>query len=117
LKASLATNSQLTEKTVKKRFWSTAWRQRYLYLMSLPFVIWLIIFSYVPIWGWIMAFQNYKPGKSIFEQKWVGLKHFIDLFTDEKFYLVLRNTLAMSIMGLLVGFTVPILFAILLNEL
>lgn len=117
MKTSLARNSQLTENTVKSRFWNTAWKQRYLYLMSLPFVIWLIIFSYVPIWGWIMAFQNYKPGKSIFVQKWVGFKHFIDLFTDERFYTVLRNTLAMSIMGLIIGFTVPIIFAILLNEL
>ncbi|MBW5447171.1 ABC transporter permease subunit [Cohnella sp. CFH 77786] len=101
----------------KHRFWYTMLQQRYLYLMSVPFVIWLIIFSYVPIWGWLVAFQNYKPGKSIFDQKWIGLKSFIELFSDERFYHVLRNTLAMSVMGLIVGFTVPIIFALLLNEL
>jgi putative aldouronate transport system permease protein len=42
--------------------------QKYLYLISVPFIIWIIIFSYVPLWGWLMAFQNYKPGKSILHQ-------------------------------------------------
>ncbi|PAD70499.1 protein lplB [Bacillus sp. 7586-K] len=91
-------------------------QQKYLYLMSLPFVIWVIVFHYFPLWGWTMAFQNYRPGLTFFEQEWVGFEHFIALFQDERFYLVLRNTLAMSIMGLLLGFTVPILFAVLLNE-
>lgn len=100
-----------------KRFFRTMVQQKYLYLMSLPFVIWVVIFSYVPIWGWLMAFQNYKPRNSILNQEWVGLKHFIELFSDERFYLVLRNTLAMSTMGLIVSFTVPVIFALLLNEL
>lgn len=84
--------------------------------MSMPFVIWVFVFNYLPLWGWTMAFQNYRPGKSMGEQEWVGLQHFIMLFQDERFYLVLRNTLAMSLMGLILGFTVPIVFAILLNE-
>lgn len=105
------------ELTLKRnRIWFKAFQQRYLYMMSLPFVIWIIIFSYVPVWGWITAFQNYKPKDTIFDQKWVGFQNFIELFQDERFYLVLRNTLAMSTMGLLVGFTVPVIFALLLNE-
>ncbi|WP_441944969.1 ABC transporter permease [Paenibacillus sp. 2TAB23] len=91
-------------------------QQRYLYFMSIPFVIWLIIFSYMPVWGWLMAFQNYKPGKSILDQKWVGFDQFQMLFQDASFYLVLRNTLAMSVLGLIVGFTVPVIFALLINE-
>lgn len=101
----------------KKGFWTTFKEQKVLYGMSLPFIVIVFIFSYLPVWGWLMAFQNYKPGKGIFEQKWVGLDHFAALFADDKFYLVLRNTLAMSFMGLIVGFTIPILFAVLLNEL
>ena len=97
-------------------FWRRMVQQRYLYFMSIPFVIWLFIFSYVPIWGWLMAFQKYKPGKSIMHQKWVGLDNFRQLFSDDTFYLVLRNTLAMSAMGLIVGFTVPVIFALLMNE-
>ncbi len=64
-----------------------------------------------------MAFQKFKPGKSILDQQWVGLDNFKQLFMDERFYHVLRNTLAMSIMGLIVSFTVPIVFAVLMNEL
>ncbi|MDQ0112697.1 ABC transporter permease [Paenibacillus harenae] len=104
--------------TEKKRssVWKRALQQRYLYLMSLPFVIWVIVFAYVPVWGWITAFQNYKPKNSFLDQKWVGLDNFVELFGDERFYLVLRNTLAMSSMGLIVGFTIPVIFALLLNE-
>ncbi len=98
------------------RFWSTAIRNRYLYMMSLPFVVWVFVFSYLPLWGWTMAFQKYKPGKSFFELKWVGFDYFKQLFQDDVFYQALRNTLAMSAMGLIAGFTVPIIFAILLNE-
>ncbi|WP_379162877.1 ABC transporter permease [Paenibacillus sp. sgz5001063] len=98
-------------------FWKSVLQQKYLYLMSLPFVIWVFVFSYVPLWGWLMAFQNYKPAKSFGDQKWVGLKNFKELFHDERFYLVLRNTLAMSGLGLVFGFVIPILFAVMLNEL
>lgn len=107
----------LTERKGSKRFWRTMIQQRYLYMMSIPFVIWVIIFSYVPVWGWLMAFQKYKPGKSILDQQWVGLDNFRELFMDERFYNVLRNTLAMSIMGLIVSFTMPVIFAVLMNEL
>ncbi|MEK3717553.1 ABC transporter permease subunit [Paenibacillus sp. FSL R7-0333] len=113
-------NESVTPRPPAKRnsgFWKSVLQQKYLYLMSLPFVIWVFIFSYVPIWGWLMAFQNYKPVRSFSEQKWVGLDNFRELFQDERFYLVLRNTLAMSMLGLIFGFVVPILFAVMLNEL
>ena len=109
-------HSEIVTPKKKRSFWRMFKQQKYLYLMSLPFVIWVIVFHYFPLWGWTMAFQNYRPGLTFFEQEWVGFEHFIALFQDERFYLVLRNTLAMSIMGLLLGFTVPILFAVLLNE-
>lgn len=98
------------------RFWAKFRQQKYLYMMAVPFVLWAFVFSYLPLWGWTMAFQKYKPGKSFFEQKWVGLQYFRELFQDEQFFNALRNTLAMSIMGLLAGFIIPIIFAVLLNE-
>jgi putative aldouronate transport system permease protein len=108
----------IDKKTSRKgSFWSTVIRNRYLYMMSLPFVIWVFVFSYLPLWGWTMAFQKFKPGKSFFEQKWVGFDYFKELFHDEMFYQALKNTLAMSVMGLIAGFTIPIIFAVLLNEL
>ncbi|RKP56975.1 sugar ABC transporter permease [Cohnella endophytica] len=105
------------ERSRTGRFWTTFIRNKYLYLMSLPFVLWVFVFSYYPLWGWLMAFQKFKPnGQSVFHQKWVGFDQFKTLFHDEVFYQVLRNTLAMSIMGLISGFVVAIMFALLLNE-
>jgi putative aldouronate transport system permease protein len=113
LPQTLASPASLTK---RRSTWSKIIEQRFLFLMSVPFVIWLIIFHYIPIWGWTMAFQKYKPGKSFSEQTWVGFDNFVTLFHEPHFYLVLRNTLAMSFFSLIVGYTVPILFAILLNE-
>nr|WP_245780745.1 ABC transporter permease subunit [Gracilibacillus orientalis] len=84
--------------------------------MSFPFVIWLIIFKYIPVAGWVMAFQDYKPQSGIFDQEWAGLKHFKDLFNEPMFYRALENTLGMGILGLVFGTLSAIVFALLLNE-
>jgi putative aldouronate transport system permease protein len=63
-----------------------------------------------------MAFQEYKPWKPITDQQWVGLKQFIELFKDVDFYRSMRNTLAMSFLGLAFGFPIPIMLALLINE-
>ena len=97
-------------------FWQKLWKQKALVLMSLPFIIYVIIFKYIPLWGWLMAFQNYWPGNSFFEQTWVGLENFRLLLSDPVFFDVLRNTLAMSIIKLLSGMFFSILLALVLNE-
>jgi putative aldouronate transport system permease protein len=107
---------KVIQQQTKRKFWKLFMKQKYLYMMSIPFVLWVFVFQYVPLWGWTMAFQNYHPGKSFFKQDWVGFKYFIELFHDERFYLVLRNTFVMSFLGLIAGFIVPIIFAVLLNE-
>lgn len=93
------------------------WHQRFLLALSVPFVIWLIIFCYIPLVGWVIAFQDYKPHLGFFNQEWVGLKHFETLFKTPMFYQALWNTLGMSVLLLVFGFTSSIGFAILLNEL
>lgn len=100
----------------KRNLRKTIARQKYLILMVITFVVWVIIFRYVPLWGWLMAFQDYKPWKSITDQQWVGLKQFIELFKDVDFYRSMRNTLAMSFLGLAFGFPIPIMLALLINE-
>jgi putative aldouronate transport system permease protein len=90
--------------------------QKFLLMMSVPFFLWVVVFRYLPLWGWTMAFQNYRPGKSFFEQKWVGLEQFEVLFKEPDFYISLRNTLGMSFLGFTIGFILPILFALMLNE-
>jgi len=103
----------MREKSLRKKLYE----QRYLLLLSVPFVIWLIIFKYIPLIGWLMAFQDFKPHLGFFNQTWVGLKHFKDLFKAPLFYRSLQNTLGMSFLGLVFGFFTSIGFAVLLNEL
>lgn len=91
-------------------------QQKALLIMTVPFVIWLIIFKYVPVWGWTMAFQDFKPARSFSEQEWVGLEHFYFLFQDNTFLIILRNTFAMSFINMVLGFVTAILLAVLLNE-
>lgn len=101
----------------KKSFLSKIKRQKHLIYMSLPFVLWIIIFCYTPLVGWLMAFQDYAPTKSIFNQQYVGLYHFKKLFQDPLFYKAMKNTLGMGILGLIFGFLSSITFALFLNEL
>jgi putative aldouronate transport system permease protein len=90
--------------------------QRTLVFMSVPFIIWLFIFKYLPLWGWTIAFQKFKPALGFRDQEWVGFFHFNFLFQDERFLRVLRNTLAMSGINLVFGFLTAITLALLLNE-
>ena len=84
--------------------------------MSLPLVLLKILFAYVPLVGWVMAFQNYKPARGLFGQEWVGFDKFKFLFSDAVFLRDIRNTLGMSLINLVLGFATAILLALLLNE-
>lgn len=99
-----------------KQYWKTIKDQKQLIFMSFPLVVYVIVFSYLPIWGWLMAFQNYLPGRAFFQQQWVGLQQFKFLFFDEGFLRVLRNTFAMSMINMALGFITAITLAMLLNE-
>ncbi|MCQ6561188.1 ABC transporter permease [Paenibacillus mendelii] len=108
--------TRLAPKSGKKNVLRKLAAQYQLLLMSVPFVILMFVFQYVPLWGWIMAFQNYSPGKGIWKSSFVGWDNFITLFNDERFFLVMRNTLVMSSMSLVTGFVGAITLALLLNE-
>jgi putative aldouronate transport system permease protein len=83
-----------------------------LLVMTVPFFLLVILFNYVPLWGWSIAFVDYIPGRSIMESSFVGLKYFHRLFdSTSDFGLVLRNTLVLSFMGLLLS-PVPVILAI-----
>nr|WP_026297453.1 ABC transporter permease subunit [Paenibacillus daejeonensis] len=92
-------------------------KQKMLMLMSLPFLLWVIIFKYIPLWGWTIAFQKFRLARDLFDQTWIGLENFRFLFSEPQFYLVLRNTLVMSGINLVLGFGTAIVLALLLNEL
>lgn len=96
--------------------WKEIKRQKFLLIWSAIFVVYGIIFYYLPLGGWIMAFQNYKPKDGLFGSEFVGLEKFRFLFSDETFLKVIRNTLAMGVLNLVCTFVMAIVFAILLNE-
>ena len=87
-----------------------------LQLLVIPSIIWIIIFCYIPMYGIIMAFQEFQLGDFPGMSQWVGLKHFKLLFSDPNFTTVLRNTVVISVLKILINFPIPIIFAVMLNE-
>lgn len=103
--------------TMKKRgFFAKLWDQKQLMLMSVPILLYVFLFNYAPMWGWVTAFMDYKPNKGIAGSKWVGWKNFEWLFGRKEWLGVIRNTLAMSVINLVFGTVAAVLLAILLNE-
>lgn len=100
----------------KRISWKEIKRQKFLMICTACFVVYGIIFYYLPLAGWIMAFQNYKPKDGFLGSEFVGLEKFKFLFSDATFLQVIRNTLAMGILNLVATFVMAIVFAILLNE-
>ncbi len=98
-----------SSKEVKRQWPLLAW--------AVVFFAYGIVFHYIPLAGWVMAFQNYKPKTGLFHSKWIGLAKFKFLFSDQVFLRDIRNTLAMGVLNLVATFVMAILFAILLNEL
>lgn len=87
-----------------------------LYVLLLPAVAYFFLYSYAPFWGLQIAFKHFEVFRGIWPSPWVGLEHVRDVFGSDKFYSVLRNTLILSVLRIVVGFPVPIIFALLLNE-
>ncbi|TXK83809.1 sugar ABC transporter permease [Paenibacillus sp. N3.4] len=86
-----------------------------LYILSALPILYILIFKYVPMYGVVIAFQDYVPHKGFFGSDWVGLKHFKTFFNSYEFWKVIKNTLGISFYGLLAGFPFPILLALCLN--
>lgn len=100
----------------KKITWKEVKHQKVLLIWSAAIVVYGFIFYYLPLGGWITAFQNYKPKDGLLHSKFVGLDKFKFLFSDDTFIKVVRNTVAMGVINLVVTFVMAIVFAILLNE-
>lgn len=92
-------------------------KDRWLYVMLLPGIVYFFIFKYAPMWGIAIGFQDYSPFQGIAGSKWVGLKHFIRLFSEPVFFMLLKNTLILSLVNLMFVFPMPIVAALMLNEL
>lgn len=92
-------------------------RHYWLFLLMLPGILYYIVFAYLPLYGIVVAFQDFSPVKGFAGSEFVGLKHFQNLLSSVLFLRVLRNTLIISLMKLVAGFPVPIILALMINEL
>lgn len=102
----------------KEGKWSKDWRKnKSLYFLFIPVLIYYLVFQYGPMLGLIISFQNYRPSKGFFESDWVGLSNFKEFFTNPFFRRVLLNTVKISITNLIFSFPMPILLALLISEL
>jgi len=113
---SLKIKSKKKKESVVKRLQRDMRKNLDLYLLVLPVVIYYIIFIFGPMYGAIIAFKDFSPAKGILGSNWVGFKHFTNFFSSPNFKVVMYNTLNISLKSILFGFPVPIIFALLLNE-
>lgn len=100
-----------------RQLWKNIRRDKALLLIVLPVVIHYLIFVYYPMYGNIIAFKDYSPVLGINGSEWVGFKYFLQFFRSPYFWRVLRNTLLISCYSILWGFPIPIIFALMTNDL
>ena len=110
-----ATNA-MQQASVARTNLGRIWKFRHIYVFLLPAIVWYAIFCYYPMYGVLLAFKDYKFNLGILGSPWVGLKYFETFLTDSYFYIILKNTLAISLLKLICGFPAPILFALMINE-
>jgi putative aldouronate transport system permease protein len=91
-------------------------KRRYLLILALPGVVWMLVFVYAPMYGLVMAFTDYSLGKPILGAPWAGLRYFREFFDNEYFWVTIQNTLGISLLKLAVAFPFTIVFAMFLNE-
>ncbi|WP_318653423.1 ABC transporter permease [Paenibacillus rhizovicinus] len=105
------------EKAAKGTFMKDVIRDKYLYLLLLPGMLLILLFRYVPMYGIIIAFQDFNIFQGMNDQEWVGFAQFSRLFHSPDFIEILRNTILISVYKLLCAFTIPVILSLLLNEL
>ncbi|MET3849046.1 putative aldouronate transport system permease protein [Paenibacillus sp. OAE614] len=99
-----------------RRTWTRVKRDYELYLFLLPIIIIYLVFKYYPMYGVQIAFKDFSPSRGIWGSGWVGFKHFIEFFDSYNFWTIMVNTLTLSFLSLVFSFPVPIIIAIMLNQ-
>ena len=117
---SLTNESTIKKSKTKKKSWKSTWAQMkkhyQIYLLLIPTLIYVFIYNYIPMYGVQIAFRDYSPKKGIIDSAWVGLKYFTKFFESYRFEQLLGNTLILSIMTLVISFPIPIIIALMLNQ-
>jgi putative aldouronate transport system permease protein len=119
LQASINTShaSHIISKKSPNKLLNNIYKNRYIYIMLLPVITFYIIFRYIPMYGVIIAFKDFKASRGILGSPWVGFKYFKQFFDSYYFFRLIRNTFLLNLYDLIFGFPAPIILAILLNEL
>lgn len=110
------TNVQGRAKRPASVVWKSILKHWQLYVLLLPAIIYTIIFAYKPMYGILMAFEDFSIKRGVWGSEWVGFDHFARLFKSYWFPIILKNTLVISLLNLILGFPFPIILALLLNE-
>nr|WP_142255419.1 ABC transporter permease subunit [Bacillus sinesaloumensis] len=101
----------------RRAIWGNIWKFKTLYLLSLPGILFFLVFKYVPLLGIVIAFKDYNLFKGVTDSPWAGLKHFQRMFEHYEFVDILTNTLLIAFYDMIFAFPAPIILALLLNEL
>jgi len=112
----MITDSKTNESRKRKSLFQYMKQNYMLYLFLAPAIILTIIFKYIPMYGSIIAFKDFSPMKGIWGSDWVGFEHFTKFLTSPNFGDIFMNTLKLSVFGLVLGFPVPIILALMLNQ-
>ncbi len=101
----------------KETLGARIWKNRELYLLILPALIYVLLFNYGPMYGLQIAFKDYKVSLGISDSRWIGFRNFKDFFGGYYFWLLIKNTLILSLYSMVVNFPIPIVMALIINEL
>ncbi len=104
------------DRTRRQETWNRIVKRKWLYIMFIPVAIWYLAFCYAPLFGLVSAFQNFSLAKGFFGSSFIGLQNFERLFSSPYFVDSIRNTLIINSLRILIGFPIPIIFALMLNE-
>lgn len=99
-----------------KNLFGEIWKYKLIYLLLLPGALYYAIFKFVPMWGVLIAFENYSPYSGVWGSQWVGLQNFITFFNNSVFLRLVTNSLILSLINIVFYFPIPIVLALLLNE-
>ncbi|WP_438347783.1 ABC transporter permease [Paenibacillus sp. FA6] len=106
----------LLKRRSRTSLWAELKRDKYLYLLIMPGVLYFLIFKYYPMWGIVIAFQDFSPYLGVWKSDWIGMEHFVRFFTNPSFYLLFRNTMMISLLSLVFFFPLPIVLSLSMNE-
>ncbi|MDI4645000.1 ABC transporter permease [Cohnella hashimotonis] len=112
----MAADGSRRPRTYFRTLLKKSWRDRYIFILLLPGLLYFLLFKIIPVFGNVIAFQDYNPFKGMWASDWVGLSNFKRIFEDTDVLRILRNTLFISLMQIIFVFPAPILLAIMLNE-